>query len=324
MQPRADSVALTAGNLLLSGMNGQMRTGDTLGVWTFNDSLHAGGFQLQRWSPENSNLIAERVALFVARQKFENQPNLDKVLPAMGGIISNSAFITVVLLTGGTETMRGTPYDRAINTIHKQWQRQQDKALMPFVTVLRTQRGRIVDFKVNTPPTTMEMPALPLELQIADAPPPKPAEVKPAEIPQPAPEVPSLIVHGKKNGVESESESNPATTNTEIQSSATTQTTNQNVAGKTSVTVLTQPTVATATNTGAVPKNAGTTNLAPAITDQVVSSTATETSARGKAFWFVGAAAVVAGSGLVFLLIRRSRSEPHTSLITRSLDRDKK
>lgn len=324
-QPRAEAVAQIAGNLLLSGMNGQMHTGDTLGVWTFNDGLHAGGFPLQAWSPENARNVAGRAALFLARQKFANRPNLDKVLPAMGGLITNSEFITVILITGGGETLRGTPYDRAINSIYKQWQSQQEKALMPFVTVLRAQAGRITDFKVNTPPTTLEMPALPPELQITNAPPPKPPEIKPAEIPLPAPVVPSLIVHGKKAVPESESVSNPAPATTEIQTPATMQATNQNVAGETKITAPPKPPASTATNAGAAATNIGATNFtAPAATNQTAPTATTENSSGGKTLWLVGAVAAVAGIGLVFLLIRRSRSGPHASLITRSLDRDKK
>jgi hypothetical protein len=327
-QPRAEAVAQIAGNLLLSGMSGQMRAGDTLGVWTFNDALHAGGFPLQNWSPENAKNVAERVALFLAMQKFENRPNLDKVLPTMGGLLTNSAFITVVLITGGGETLRGTPYDRAINSIHKQWQSQQDKALMPFVTVLRAQAGRITDFKVNTPPTTLEMPTLPPELRITNAPPPKRPEIKPAEIPPSAPVVPSLIVHGKKTVPESESVSNPAPATTEIQTPATMQATNQNVAGETNITAPPKPPASPATNAGAAATNVGATNFtAPAATNQTAMTTTAATtgnSSGGNTLWFVGAVAAVAGIGLTFLLIRRSRSGPHSSLITRSLDRDKK
>ena len=37
--------------LLRSGMDGQLRSGDTLGLWTFNAHLYAGQFPLQDWTP---------------------------------------------------------------------------------------------------------------------------------------------------------------------------------------------------------------------------------------------------------------------------------
>ena len=65
----------------------------------------------------------------------------------------------MILITSGGETMRGTPYDRAINSIHKQSQSQQEKALMPFVTVLRAQAGRITDYKAKAKPVAAETAA---------------------------------------------------------------------------------------------------------------------------------------------------------------------
>ena len=51
MQRRADAVLKTVQDLLTSGLSGQLRQGDTLGLWTFNEDLYAGRFPLQTWSP---------------------------------------------------------------------------------------------------------------------------------------------------------------------------------------------------------------------------------------------------------------------------------
>src|SRR5437667_6721705 len=42
MHRRAANTRKVAGDLLLSGLNGQLRPGDTIGVWTFNEKLNAG------------------------------------------------------------------------------------------------------------------------------------------------------------------------------------------------------------------------------------------------------------------------------------------
>src|SRR5882724_1036018 len=51
MQRRTQGTLDAVRTLLASGMGGQMRRGDTLGVWTFNDQLYAGSFPLQTVSP---------------------------------------------------------------------------------------------------------------------------------------------------------------------------------------------------------------------------------------------------------------------------------
>src|SRR5689334_10730875 len=56
MRRRADAVQKTASNLLLSGMRGELRRGDTIGIWTINEDLYTGRLPLQRWTPENNGL----------------------------------------------------------------------------------------------------------------------------------------------------------------------------------------------------------------------------------------------------------------------------
>jgi len=52
MERRSEAALKVAQGLLVSGMNGQLQRGDSLGVWTFNEELYAGRLALQPWSPE--------------------------------------------------------------------------------------------------------------------------------------------------------------------------------------------------------------------------------------------------------------------------------
>src|SRR5262245_45379560 len=54
MEARKDGIVKTVTGLIMSGMNGQMRRGDTLGIWTFNEKLYSGLFPLQDCVPEQS------------------------------------------------------------------------------------------------------------------------------------------------------------------------------------------------------------------------------------------------------------------------------
>ena len=314
MQPRAEAVAQIAGNLALSGMNGQVRPGDTLGLWTFNAGLHRGEFPLQTWTADNTKAVAESVALFLARQKFEGRPSRSQVFPAMNGVISNSEFITVILISSGGETFSGTPFDKAINEIHQQWQSQQEKAHQPFLTMLRAQGGRITDFEVGRPPGPLEFPPLPPELQVADPVTETPPVPKPAAT-LPTPIVPNLIVHGKKPEPVAEIISNPPP----VIVLATNVPASVEVKTNPPASVISKATnaVPAATNPAAVALPSGpSTNLAV--------TAATESSVNEKTLWVAGVVAAGAAVGLVWVLARRSRSQTRVSLITRSLDRDKK
>jgi hypothetical protein len=201
MQPRADGALKAMQDLLASGMGGQLRRGDTLGVWTFNHELNAGHFPLQRWSPETHRAVAIRILTFLKDQKYEKRASLDKVLPAMEGVIKDSDFITVILVSDGNQKIRGTPFDDRINHFYKLWHGEQQTAQMPFITVLRARNGSITDHSVTSAPWPVEMPPLPFELA---GPPAREKNTAPAQ--PPAPSAP--VFSGKKS--ESVQPSKPA------------------------------------------------------------------------------------------------------------------
>ena len=189
MQRRADAVLGSVWYLLGSGLNGQFRDGGTLGVWTFNQDLSAGILPLQTWSSSAQKDITQRTITFLKGQKYEKRANFDEVAPALSRVIEASEFITVILISSGDFKMRGTPFDDRINAAYEQFREQQQKARMPFVTVLRARHGQVVDYIVNTPPWPLQVPRLP-ELE----------RHKSIEALRNAPSatVPPLIVSGKK------------------------------------------------------------------------------------------------------------------------------
>ena len=192
LQPRAEAVQQVAASMLWSGMNGQMRSGDTVGLWTFNEAPHSGLFPLQVWTPRIRQSLAERVVEFLKAQKFEKASQLDKVLAPMQQVIRSSEFITVVLISGGHEPIQGTPFDDKINAVYSSWEKRQEDARIPFVTVLRAEGGRITHYAVATPPWPLDLSPLPAALSNAAA------GLAASNPPPPPPMGLPLIVHGPK------------------------------------------------------------------------------------------------------------------------------
>src|SRR5690348_16222663 len=50
MQRRSQAMTRAVRDLLTSGLSGQARRGDSIGVWTFNEELYAGLLPVQQWS----------------------------------------------------------------------------------------------------------------------------------------------------------------------------------------------------------------------------------------------------------------------------------
>jgi hypothetical protein len=193
MQPRTAGAQRAVRELLASSMRGQLRRGDSLGVWTFNDTLYTGKFPLQKWSLEAKDEIATSVASFVGNQKCEKKADFNPVVPALDKLVRGSDYITIILVTDGEERITGTPYNGQINEFFQLWRDQQRKAQMPFLTILRASHGTITHYAMNTAPWVVEMPPLAPEIQaLAEA------EKKPAAPPKvQTSSVPPLIFRGK-------------------------------------------------------------------------------------------------------------------------------
>src|SRR5260370_3852298 len=97
MEHRTEGVLGAVQDLLASAMRGQLRRGDTIGVWTFSSGLYAGQFPLQEWSPEAQRTVAARVFSFLKEQTYGGSANINGMILAMQRLIKDSPFITIIL-----------------------------------------------------------------------------------------------------------------------------------------------------------------------------------------------------------------------------------
>ena len=169
MERRAEAVKGVVGELLVSGMNGQMQPGDDLGVWTFNKELYAGVAPMQSWDTTHSNRFAGRVVMFLGQQVYRDKSNLGSVLSELPRLVRESRQLTVVLMSDGTGTFSGTPFDDAINAAYAKHRPALAKTRMPLVTVLRSHQGKYIGQNVSFAPWPIEFPPFPDELQPTNA-----------------------------------------------------------------------------------------------------------------------------------------------------------
>jgi hypothetical protein len=136
--------------LLNSRMQGQMRDGDTFGIWTYDDQLHTG-FPMQVWSNKNQGAILQTVSNCLAAPRYQAKPHLEKVLPAALKLVEQSRVVTLVFIFDGSETMQGTGFDQEINDLHAEFGGQLRADNIPFVTALAARDGKVFDYRVRTP-----------------------------------------------------------------------------------------------------------------------------------------------------------------------------
>jgi len=352
MRAQTNNLVRVLSDFAASGMNGQLRPGDTVGIWTYNQELITGEFPLHRWSSRSTNTFPALLARFVGSRKYEKKPKFSSVLPAMTQIMGDSDLITVVLCVSGEGPLSGTAVDVQANQFFTTWKAKQQKARMPFVVVLRGYKRAFTDFSLNTPPWAIELPPLPKEVLAASR-----ASTTPTN--RPASTVPPLIVIGKKPATNSPPAVviPPAVTNSTPVTGVDPRTTsNAATALLTQEEVRSTPptsSVAVAVNSG------GPTSSIPKGRDPVESGVTATQSAAGNSisketlekppaqttgsaaelspqlgsvpsatrssllFWVATIAAALLVVTAAWVYRRRTRSGGHVSLITQSLDRDK-
>lgn len=198
MERRLESTVEVVGDLLRSEMKGQLRPGDSIGLWTFNQEVHAGGLPVQLWTRESREAVAQRVTTYIRQQRFEKEANLKQAVPGIQQLIKASEAITLILITSGLDTIHGTPFDTEINDCYALWRSEQTKARKPFVTLLRAHQGTLTSHVVSPAQWPLELPPLP------DPPKPRTTTTDPtaatnqAAVKTPLRAVAPLIVTGKK------------------------------------------------------------------------------------------------------------------------------
>jgi hypothetical protein len=187
MKSRSNGVEVAVAGLLASGMKGELRKGDTIGVWTYSDRLSTD-FPMQVWSEKKKDDIVNDVREHVRSLVYEKRSHLENAWLAIHQVVTSSERVTVILVFDGADVIKGTSFDKDINKLHKQYAREFRAAHEPFVTLLAARDGAFSDYTINYPDSVvvphMADPLPPLE---TNAPPPVAVTPPPPEITAPPP-----------------------------------------------------------------------------------------------------------------------------------------
>jgi len=322
MQRNATNVLRIVNQLFTTEFDGQLHRGDTIGMWTYDDELHTGEYPLQRWRSQVSREIAAGTLHFIATRSYRKRARLAPLQKPLSDLVADSGRITVILFSDGSESLTGTPFDAQIAEAFKLNAAEQRRLAMPFVTILRAVKGGFVSVKINTPPWPIEFPSYPVE----------PTSTPPPGTNAPAPS--KSVTHT------ADSEAPPPAANPTNPPVILLPT---NPAATTTPTPPPPPTTEPSTNAAPIPEKApppALTNETPAAAAQTSPAglpaisnqpPALETTGEKPERRFplgpilVGAGIVLAGLTILSLaLLKRSREAPRISLITRSMNKDRK
>jgi hypothetical protein len=274
--------------------------------------------------PDNAALIASNLTAFVGQQRYAKTTELNVLAPALNQVVRDSERLTVLIFCDGKGEIHGTPYDAGINQIFQQRQAERQKARLPIVIGLRSQLGQYVGCMVSFPPEPVSFSAFPPLPEAIPAPPPVTKVSAPSP---PRPKVPPLIIIGPKPKLPAPPQ--PASTNLSVAVpllAGTNQQSSLPVSSPAAAPILETPSPQPSEAPGLLSTNlppppapkppGGQTNAAAAPAENSASD--------GKGVLIIGVVLLALAGGLVIFMRWRSRAVPPASLITRSMNEDKK
>jgi len=174
-------------DLAFTGVEGYMRTGDTMGMWTFNDEIGAGKFPMQVWDGQNPVDTASRAAMFVRDQEYKGENSIEELMIQLAAVMRAAKDVNIFIFSDGDTPMQGTPFDREINAVYSKRGKERKSARKPFVTTLVVRGGQVASAFVVLGGESIQLPERPAPAQAAIRLPASAATNSPAARPVAAP-----------------------------------------------------------------------------------------------------------------------------------------
>jgi hypothetical protein len=167
MQRRTQGILDTLQGYVSSGLNGNLRRGDKLNLWTFNENVYTNWLPLKDWSPETQSGVAAEFNRLVKAQNFERRANFEALNAELTRAFQQKETVTYIVISAAEDNLKGTPFDDQISQAYTQWRDQQQKARMPVVTMLRSRAGTVSDWSVTPAPWALELPPYRADFEIS-------------------------------------------------------------------------------------------------------------------------------------------------------------
>jgi hypothetical protein len=172
MKNQQDVALDTVNQLLLNGVNGRLRTNDTVTVWAYSDRLHTNVLNDYAWNPDQRLEVANRTYRLLRDLSSSRKPDMEVAMEGLRQATNAPGVLTAILVYSGSQPVAGTPFDNLVNEITGRHRENMRKSGKPFVTVFIVRDGRYLAHAVTPGGRPVFLPPLP-------KPPPKPAVTKP-------------------------------------------------------------------------------------------------------------------------------------------------
>jgi hypothetical protein len=148
--------------MIFTGLAGHMRSGDTFGLWAFDDAVYAGEFPMQVWDAQNPLDTASRAALFLHDRKCSGTARTDLLAEKLRVVMKIAVDVTILVVTAGEAPFQGTPFDESINAEYDMRGKERRRLKKPFVTTLVARGGQVSSARVTIVGEALTLPDRPV------------------------------------------------------------------------------------------------------------------------------------------------------------------
>ena len=100
---------------IASRFDGQIETGDSIDIWTYDTENNLNGFPPQIWTPSTAKQISDDAAQYLEKYKFKGKSEFANVITDLDILIPQTKSLLVVIITDGEQPFSGFPLDLEIN-----------------------------------------------------------------------------------------------------------------------------------------------------------------------------------------------------------------
>ena len=145
----SDNVSQFVHDLVLTGLQRRMRSGDVFTLWTFNEQVATSRFIAQDWDEKLHQALANNVLRYLQDIRWEKMTRFDRFMSFLNQHLTTLDKLTIIIISDGTDKFRGTPFDDAINSLFKEHYRDLRKAKRAFVITLVASKSKFLAYSVS-------------------------------------------------------------------------------------------------------------------------------------------------------------------------------
>jgi hypothetical protein len=153
----AEPLQRTLFQLIESGIDGRIQTGDTFGLWTCNDRLSVD-YPMQVWDNTDRLVLAYRAMDHLKKQRFSRQSRLEVALAGATTVIDSVKDLTVILLANPGYEIKGTPFDSDIIAALRKAAPELRQQKRPAIIGLLAENGRVAKWSLNSAEEMVSLP----------------------------------------------------------------------------------------------------------------------------------------------------------------------